>query len=447
MIVSFVLVSIVVYWLLFRNTESVLIRPTLQKLVFWREYLLLTMLPYLYYLYGDKYQAHYVFRNLDSNKYFFIAAFSAFVFILFFLLTYKIMEPAFRGSLKTINWKINYANLFFLLKLLSLFCAIYLLIVTIVYQAGIVGLLKYSQSELTVLRATLGQGGGFLSFNKIVIKSWIPMISYLYLYLYFSKKTLFRASDRFFMKVSVLLGIGASIWYFEKSVIFFYLFGIVGVYVFAGGRLKKIFTLLLPLVAIGLVSLMYILTYQEKILDFKWLVDILIHRITSQSTGSVMAFHYFETHDYLYLSGISNILASVSGSTFQSPYAVIIDFYVPESVETSGAMSSFVTGEAYGLFGVLGVLLSGVIVGIYYAFFEAMKVSRVLSITLVGIYGLYFSHFHIASSFYGFLWPVGLVYQALPFFVLVFFSTMFRSDVSSKNRHPVKRLRPIIGKF
>lgn len=426
MIFSLIAASFLLYWVLYRNTDSVFIRPTLQKLVFFREYLFLTMMPYLYYLSDNRYQKHYIFGVLDSSEYFYTAAIFAFIFIVFFLLTYYIFEPVFRASLRSINPQVSYGKLLFYLKSITLIMTVYFAAVSFKYNAGVFGLFKFSTIELEIMRAYLGGSGGFLLFNKIVIKSWIPMLSYVYFYLFFSKVVRFRIGDKFVLAVSALLGLLASVWFFEKSVVVFYLFGIVGVYVFSGGSLSKKFTVFMPLVFISFVGFMYIIIYQDKIVDSQYLLDILLHRAMSQSTGSVMAVHYFADHDFLYFSGISNFLASLSGDTFQSPYGVIIDYYVPASADTSGAMSSFVTGEAYGLFGFFGVLISGVIIGLYYSFFEAVKVSSFLSIVFIGIYGLYFSHFYISSSFYSFLWPVGLVYQIVPFLLIAILVTRFK---------------------
>lgn len=426
MIITLIFISFCVYLALFYRTESIFSKPTLEKLVFYREYLLLTMLPYVYYLTDDKYKDHYIYSALGSDYYFYKSAIFAFVFILFFLLTFKFLNPAFRGTLRKVNWDVGVKKLLFFLSIFTFVVTIYFAIVSIKYQAGIIGVFTFSLSEITETRAFLTQSGGFLSFNKIVIKSWIPILSYLYLYLVFTEKKFFSRVDYFFLYLSFVLGLFASVWFFEKSVIVFYLFGAFGVYVFSGGRLSKRLVVFLPIMALSLVSLMFIITYKGRVVDFQYLIDIIIHRATTQSTGAVMAIHYFETHSFLGVTGISSFFSSLFGSDFQSVYSLIADFYVPETAATSGSMSSFVTGDAFGLFGYIGVLLSGVIVGVYYSFFEAMKVSKFLSVSLVGLYGLYFSHFYIASAFYPFLWPVGLIYSVFPFLFFAILSSRFR---------------------
>lgn len=254
------------------------------------------------------------------------------------------------------------------------------------------------------------------------------MLSYLFFYLYVNKGYLFTRANKVMMFLSIITGVFASVFFLEKAVLFFYLFGFLGVYVYAGGRLKKHYlsiTFLLALVAIGI---MYKLTYGDRIIDFSYLKDIIIHRTATQSVGSVMAFDYFSIHEFKGMSGVSNSWANIANKTFSSPYSDIIKYYVPETADTSGAMSSFVTGEAYGLFGLMGVLISGFVVAFYFAFFEASKRSSVLSILFVGVYGIYFSHPIVASSFYSFVWPVGLLYSIIPFIFLLTFCIRYNKD-------------------
>ncbi|QLJ07986.1 O-antigen polymerase [Pseudoalteromonas sp. JSTW] len=417
----FIVISFLVCKIIFYKSESFFVKPDIFRLTFYRDFLLLTMIPYLYYIYDGRYKDHYILGQLNNDSYFNIAALFAFVFIVIFLLTCKLLTPLFSVGVSKFNYKINYGRAFFTLNSLILISSLYFIFVSIRFDGGLIGLLKFSTSKLEVLRSNYTHGGGFFTFNKLVLKSWIPMLSYLSFYLYINRRAEYKSIDVVFHWVSLVLGVLCSIWFFEKSVLFFYFFGLIGIYIFSGGKLTKKITLFTPVLAFFLVSIMYILVNQDKIVNNQYLFDIILHRTSTQATGSVMAVHYFETHEFLYLSGISNSLAALVGETFQSPYARLIDYYVPEYAETSGALSSFAVGEAYGLFGIYGVIISGFVVGIYYSFFESIRESDFFSVTFIGVYGLFYSHFYVASSFYSFLWPVGLVYQVFPFFLIGLF--------------------------
>ena len=87
---------------------------------------------------------------------------------------------------------------------------------------------------------------------------------------------------------------------------------------------------------------------------------------------------------------------------------------MPEFSDISGAMSSFAAGDAYGLFGWWGILVGPMFVAFYYYLFYFMAVQGNGRILFIGLYGLYFGNAYLASSFYSFVWPVGIVISILP---------------------------------
>lgn len=421
--------SFLVYQVSELNRPSVVVRPTLANLVFYRDYLALTMIPYAYYIWGDRYKEHYILGQLDGDKYFIYAAISAFVFIIVFYFTYRILFPVFRGLVSQVRIGCSFQRLRFSLRLgASIF---FVVAISVSYHFG-ASVFSFIQGQdyvsAALLRHQLSHGGGVLAFNKIFMKSWVPMLSYLFVYAYFAKLYEFRFIDKLAMMLSFIAGLFAALFFLEKSVLFFYLFGFVGIYVYSGGVLRLRTMLILFLLALTIVSILYLLTYGEKVTGASYLRDIIVHRTMTQSAGSVMAFDYFSKFDFKGLSGISRVLANMVGESFSSPYSDIIKYYVPENADTSGAMSSFVTGEAYGLFGVVGVIISGAVIAVWYSFLEATKYSKAMAVIFVGAYGVYFSHPFVASSFFGFVWPVGFLYSLIPFVVLILFCAKYRRN-------------------
>lgn len=428
-IISLTAASLFLYQIFFYRRRSILQEPSLRGLVFYRDYLLLTMLPYLYYFVGDRYKDHYILSALGNREYFEFAAINAFIFIMGFLMVYRLLELPLRSSIKKIKISYNVKILLVLLNIFFISSFLFFLYISYVYKAGIVALLQnLTPVEINMKRAQLSG----LGLEKILIKSWLPACSYLYLYLYLKKKYIFDLMDRILLILSIATGVLASVWFLEKAVLFFYVFGLVGVWVYCGRRINKMQWVMIFVLAFVVIGAMYIVTYGDRVVNFDYLSSIILHRLTTQSVGSVMSVHYFENHNNFYLTGVSNLLASLSGSEFRSVYSFLMDYYLPELGETSGSLSSFAAGDAYGLFGLLGVVLGGGLVGVYYAFFDATRESEFLAIIFVGLYGIYFSHFYIASSFYQFLWPVGMVLSIAPFALM----SMFSSIVSKRQPVP-----------
>ena len=413
--------SVVIYNILYYRYPSILEKPVLAQLVFWRDYIFFTMLSYLYDLYDNYYKTQYILSKISSNNSIINAGIFSFIFIVLFLITFNILYPARFNTFKKINIIINYNKLLFILNLISWPLIIYFFIITFYYKASIIGILKYNLVELSYKRHELFFGHGILQLHKFFIKYWIPMLSYLMYYLYL-KKILYKKFHKMLMLLLIIVSILASLWYFEKSPIVFYILGLGGIYLYSGYRFKKKYVFFFIFIAFGLISISYLLIYKNHIIDMKYLIDIVIHRTVGQGDGSIVAFDYFENHKPFGLSGISNILAEIKGETFKTPYAFLINYYDPSRIATSGSISSFAAGEAFGLFGYIGIIIGGVIVGIYYAFFEATKASSFLSVIFVSVYGYYFAFPYVATNFYTFVWPINLIIIITPIFILTLFS-------------------------
>ncbi|MCE6964805.1 oligosaccharide repeat unit polymerase [Enterobacter sp. MW07] len=423
-LIALIIFSICVYAVITYRSESIFIRPTIEKVSFFRDYLFLTLMPYIYYVNNDNYQQHYILNNLDSNAYFVYAGINSCLFMLIFLLAYKIFYKPIARSFSKMQGTISvgsYKN--WLVVLLVLF-TIYFVYISLRFKAGVWGLFNSSMSEINESRHMLSSGGGILSFNKILVQSWIPILSYTIFYMHLT-----HHKERLLTIFSFVLGALAAVFFFEKSTLFFFLLGYIAVYLYAGRKISLTIIFSAFITAIIVVSFMYIITYGDRISGSDYLLDIIIHRTATQSVGSVMALNYFENHDYFYLSGISNMLASLTGEKFRSVYSALIAYYDPENADISGSLSSFAAGEAYGLFGYPGIIFGGVIVGIFYAFLEASKYAKNLSLLFVGFYGLYYSHFYIASSFYSFIWPIGMIYDIAPF-LIIFIIAKIKSELT-----------------
>lgn len=419
MILSLLLLSLTVYILLRRKSESLLFNPGIKSMVFYRDYLLLTMLPYLYYTYDNRYKSHYILTQLKDETSFNYAAIAATTFILTFLLSYKIFLPVFNSFTSKFQQSINYKLLVYILSCLSFISFIIIIIVSYKYQTGIFFTSASGHVEASETRHLLSQGSGFLKLNKIFIKSWVPITSYIFLYLYLKQRIEFSKTNTFMMYLSILNGILASIFFLEKAILFIYVFGFIGIYTYSGRSLKKQHMPLAVIFAILSIAAMYLVTYGNRVDGLSYLYNIIIHRTATQSVGSVMAFDYFNQFEFKGMAGVSNFWAALTHSNFSSPYSDIIKYYDSENASISGAMSSFAAGEAYGLFGILGIFFSGFIVSFYLAFFESSKNSNFLSILFVGFYAIYFSQPIVASSFYSFVWPIGFIYDLIPFLLII----------------------------
>lgn len=420
-----------VFWFLHVRSIQGLKRPDILTKSFFFDYGLMTAIPFCYMLYGDNYTAHYLLSQISNPDYIKIAAYSAAYFIIVFIFFYRIFMIFFKRTFQKDRTYVPINIYMFFLKCFTLVAFISFFALMLHFNSGVLSLFSQGNSaEIAARRAQLSQGRGILlSSTRVLVKSWVPGIAYLWFFLYLTHKRSFKTNDFIFLYSALFVGILASIWYLEKAVIFFYVFGFMGIWVYSGRCLKFRGLGYMTVLAVILIYCMYALTGFRQFVDFKAFKAIFLHRMTSQVAGAPLAFDlYSNVFGFRYLGGISRLLAELQGVSFQSVYGFVIDYYDPQNADVSGAVSSFVTGEAYGLFGIIGVIISPVVVSIYYSLFEASKFSSALSLIFVPMYGIFYSHFMLASSFYPFLWPVGFVYFLLPFLLLFLVSLAYSEN-------------------
>lgn len=416
-----VVVLFAFYKLVSLNEESFLVKPTIEKMVFFRDFLFLTFIPTVLFLYKDAYKENYTLALLQSDKYIYMALVASCVFILVFFITYKVIEKPLGVTISRV--KINLSEKKMQNSLLYLLLTVGLAYVLYSYkiEAGLFSLLSgKNTSELGLLRFSLKNSQDAGTLYKLATTSWVPGFGYLSYYLYLVSERKKSIKQKVIVVGWFFVGAIASISFLMKSELVFFGLGYLGVYIYCGKRTSKSTLLTLFSISIVIVAVFYLLIYQDKVTDGGYIKSILIHRIGMQSVGNIMAFQYFEHANYLGLSGISNSLAALTDQEFQSPYWLIKKIYNPETADISGSLSSFVTGEAYGLFGWVGVLISGFIVALWYSFFSATRKSFLLAVIFVPLYASFYGHINVASSFFAFMWPVGKILGVLPFMILAF---------------------------
>lgn len=422
MVIACLITAFAVYFILYSRGEKFLAYPTMDKIIFFRDYVLLTALPYIYYSNFSSYEDHYILASLRDTNSIDVAAISALSCIAGFLVSFRSAEPTLRVIISKFRLRISSRIMLLQCAFLSAACLVFVVFFSITQRAGFYGLLSLNATEIVEQRALLTQSGGAHVAAKMLIKSWIPSLGYLYFFLLLKETRPIHKGDLVGVTLAVVSGVFASIMYFEKSGLFFYIVGFFGIWIYSGRRLRMRYMLFAPVLALLLTSLMYVLTYQGKVTNFEYVLNIIEHRVMSQGVGSIMAFDYFSDREFLGVSGISNFLAQLTNSEFRTTYSILIDYYVPETTDVSGALSSFAVGDAFGLFGWVGVALSGIVMGVFFAALTATSASFAVAVIFCGSFGVYYSHFVVASTFYGFLWPVGLIYACAPFLLMAVIS-------------------------
>jgi len=403
----------------------------LASVTIYRDFLLLTMFGIGYHLTDSNYLQHYILNQVSGVSAIYIAAFAATYFMLVFIVFFRIFGDKYFSLASKLRFSISREKFSFFLKIWTGALVFLMFYLSIINPYGVFYLFSGDTAEsFNVMRHELSHSYGS-GFSKQVLKGWVPPASYAWFYLIITSPNRAPLSDRLFFVLSLIMGLVAGGWYFEKSAFVLYFIGFVGIWLFSGRKISAKFIIFFIITSLLLIAGMYIFTYGDHVTDWFYVVETIIHRVATQASGVIMAFEWYpESLPLKGFSGISNFLASLSGDQFSTVYTDLIRKAVPETQDVSGALSSFAVGDAYGLFGWLGVLISPIILALYYGPLEYSKCVNDLKFLVAPIYGFYFSHDYIASAFFSFFWPIGFVTNFLPL-LLIF--------ILSKKKHNQER--------
>lgn len=393
-------------------------RPDLLSTVVLRDYFIFASLGYIYFSNQYNFNDHYILQRLPNEFGLPTAALFAFYFIVVFIVFFNIFLYIGKIIIRTDKEKIPKIDSYlFFLSFFSYVIFALLLHAMLSYDTGLASLLSGEDSrQLAEARSMVTHSAGYLSFVKFLATMWGPMLGFAWLYLWLSENGRLGVIYKITAVLAIIFSILSIFMTLQKANFAYFIFGIVGIWIYSGRKISIISWIAIIFVSVSTILLAYMITYQGRIVDNNYLIDIFTHRSTTQSVGSIVAFTlYPDFLEFKGLSGISNFLAGLVGGHFSSPYSDMIKYMVPETADISGSLSSFATGEAYALFGVPGVLICPVVAAAYYGFLESTRNSRRARLLWSPLYAQFYSVPFLSAGFYSFFWPVGFIYAMLPF--------------------------------
>ena len=406
------IVMIVFLLLVLKLSTKISIAPgqiNLLTIIIYRDFGVLTALALVFWINSPIRQTHYVIGQIPipSLELAFYASFLFTFLILYygFFMQFLFKKLAFR--MPEVNFK-SFS------KIMKIWIIILLLVVIIMFfkNPPVVSQIFSGASamDISIARSEVGSNAIF----KIVRNSWVPITSYTFLFIYIKDKKF-----RNWFILSVVLAIICSVWSGAKSSLASLLLGYLGVYILLSNvKIGNIKILMYAILFICFIFLMYYLTNINSNNDISIIAQTAMYRFFGQAGGVGYAFYMYPNFfEFKYFTGISSFLSNMIGVEFSSVYGDLIDYAVPEFSDISGAMSSFAAGDAYGLFGWWGILLGPLFVAFYYYLFYFMAAKGNAQILFIGMYGLYFGNAYLASSFYSFVWPVGIAITIFPIIV------------------------------
>lgn len=383
------------------------------SLVVYRDFGVLTALALAFWITSPMTKEHYVMGQIpiENLK---IALYASFAFMVMFIFYGYFFKHIFRK----LSFKMPKANNDLFIGLMKIWLVIIVILIFLMYFINPPVLMKLFEGatalDISIARSEVGGN----IFFQLLRNSWVPLTSYTFLYLFLKNHKI-----RKWLVLSIVCAIVCALWSGAKATLASLMLGYLGVYIISKENLKlsNFKIIFLAFIFISFILLMYYLTTLNSNTTFDNIITTAKFRFFGQAAGVGYSFYMYPTFfDHKYFTGISTYLAGISGSQFSSVYGDLIDYAVPDFADISGAMSSFAAGDAYGLFGWWGILIGPAFAAFFYFLFYYLSLAGNARILFIGMYGLYFGNAYLASSFYSFVWPVGMLLSISP--VLIFYT-------------------------
>jgi hypothetical protein len=167
------------------------------------------------------------------------------------------------------------------------------------------------------------------------------------------------------------------------------------------------------------------------ILHVLW-VTVCTRIFFTQLFGTYVALDYFpQHHDFIEFASTAHKVHEVlGGTTLQSYGSLLMRYYQPAGFEAGFAshLTTIFMGEAWANFGLFGIIVAPLWVGIFVQLVHRTFVSRRKSVIVIALYAYLATTFGYATDFIGFYYPVGTILFVLGVLSILVFGRVFFAD-------------------
>ena len=231
-----------------------------------------------------------------------------------------------------------------------------------------IAILKMSADQLALLRIINGRNfSGNEYIRNIFAIGLTPILSYIaYGYVKLQNKKV----DKYWLIILIIASVLILFYDLQKSPIFFYFFGFIFINVLLGVKinLKKLFKYL-AMVLILIISMYSHLSSSDSSLDSlfgNYNQGVTGRLFLTQAAGIYLSFDIFpSSHPFIGFSSLTSLF-SYSGNNSERSARIIMETINSKGINegTAGVINSLFISEAWANFGLVGVLIAPLIVGI-----------------------------------------------------------------------------------
>ncbi len=216
-----------------------------------------------------------------------------------------------------------------------------------------------------------------------------------------------------------------------KSPVFWFFLRYLFLYVLVNSVIKRKYLYLAGGVTLCLMIAVYVFLLKLPIETIFRINSGIMGRIfLSQSAGTYCSFEYFPSiHNYLGFSSFSSWFTTLFGIEHSERSArICMEIFNPKGVAdgVAGVMNSLFIAEAWANWGLIGVLIAPLIVGIFIhvLFFSLIKLPK--HPIVIGFVTYFCTAIPITGGINDFVYPVSIVLMIVILYLLFYFAQFFR---------------------
>jgi len=217
--------------------------------------------------------------------------------------------------------------------------------------------------------------------------------------------------------ITLIPAIFFSTYSYEKSPILFLLLGIVMAWIAAKGGVSKIFFAAFVFLIMSTVIVLYLLlgVDSEDLASSGITAGPLGRVLFTQIAGMYLSFTYFpQIHDYVGFASIGGSFSGLFGIEDSSDRVarIIMAIFNPEGVSdgVAGVVNSYYLAEAWGNFGIAGVIIAPLVVGLWFVLINLFEFGAEKTIFSRAIVIFFTLKLPLGGGINDFLFSIGLIY-------------------------------------
>lgn len=306
------------------------------------------------------------------------------------------------------------------------------ILATLYYSVKIGGIslfrvLRNPALMFSTLRSDITRNFGGSEYIKNIFSIELsPVLAYIWFAYKKRKKTFFNQCWTAVMMFNAIIALTNSL---AKAPVFWFLLRYLFLYVLVNSRIRRKYIYMAGIGVLGLMAAVYIFLLNVSLESlFRINSGIMGRVLLSQAAGTYCSFEYFPAvQEHLGFSSFPTWLSTLFGLNHSERSArICMEIFNPKGVAAgiAGVMNSLFIAEAWANWGIIGVMLSPLVVGIFIhtLFFSLIKLPK--HPIMVGFITYFCTMLPITGGINDFIYPISVIIM-ITILYLIFYMAQF----------------------